>query len=228
MTEHSQQKLAPWVATLALVIAWWLVIRLFDIKSFILPTPWETLQAIYQFRYPLFVHGMATLATTLIGFVAAVVFGMALGILVGSSRLLYSGIYPLLVGFNSVPKAALVPVFVVWFGAGTIPAVCTAFMLSFFPVVANIATAFATIEPELLEVMRSLGATRWDMTRKIGRRVSPWRLSEYSTRGGTCAYTFRTTMLSRSSSRSCWVNIFLVGPERSLCNSLKRRTLVCR
>jgi NitT/TauT family transport system permease protein len=50
LTEHSQQKLAPWVATLALVIAWWLVIRLFDIKSFILPTPWETLQAIYQFR----------------------------------------------------------------------------------------------------------------------------------------------------------------------------------
>jgi NitT/TauT family transport system permease protein len=168
LTANTQQKLAPWVVTLALVVAWWLVIRLFDIKSFILPTPWETLQAIYQFRYPLFMHGMATLATTLIGFVAAVVFGMTLGILVGSSRLLYSGVYPLLVGFNSVPKAALVPVFVVWFGAGAIPAVCTAFMLSFFPVVANVATAFATIEPELLEVMRSLGATRWDMTRKIG------------------------------------------------------------
>lgn len=168
MTAKLQQRLAPWIAALALIAAWWLAIRLFDIKSFILPTPWETLQAIYQFRYPLFVHGMATLSTTLVGFVAAVAFGMALGILVGSSRLLYSALYPLLVGFNSVPKAALVPVFVIWFGAGTIPAVVTAFMLSFFPVVANVATAFATIEPELLDVMRSLGATRWDMTRKIG------------------------------------------------------------
>jgi NitT/TauT family transport system permease protein len=93
---------------------------------------------------------------------------MVLGILVGSSRLLYSALYPLLVGFNSVPKAALVPVLVIWFGAGTVPAVITAFMLSFFPVVANVATAFATIEPELLEVMRSLGASRRDMTFKIG------------------------------------------------------------
>jgi NitT/TauT family transport system permease protein len=168
LTRKLQQRLAPWILTLVMIGAWWLLIRLFDIKSFILPTPWETLQAIYKFRYPLFVHGMATLATTLIGFVAAVVFGMAIGVLVGSSRLAYSGIYPLLIGFNSVPKAALVPVFVIWFGAGTVPAVCTAFMLSFFPVVANVATAFATIEPELLEVMNSLGATRWDITRKIG------------------------------------------------------------
>ena len=168
MTPKLQEKLAPWVTTLALIAVWWLFIRLFDIKSFVLPTPWETLQAIYKFRYPLFVHGMATLVTTLIGFVAAVVFGLVLGILVGSSRLAYSGIYPLLIGFNSVPKEALVPVFVIWFGAGTVPAVCTAFMLSFFPVVANVATAFATIEPELFEVMNSLGATRWDITRKIG------------------------------------------------------------
>ena len=87
---------------------------------------------------------------------------------VGSSRLAYSALYPLLVGFNSVPKAALVPVLVIWFGAGTVPAVMTAFMLSFFPVVANVATAFATIEPELLEVMRSLGASQRDMTFKIG------------------------------------------------------------
>jgi NitT/TauT family transport system permease protein len=168
LTRKLQQKIAPWIVTLALIAAWWLAISLFDIKSYILPTPWETLQAIYQFHYPLFVHAMATLGTTLIGFVGAVVFGMALGILVGSLPLLYSGIYPLLVGFNSVPKAALVPVFVIWFGAGAVPAVLTAFMLSFFPVVANVATAFATIEPELLEVMRSLGATHWDKTRKIG------------------------------------------------------------
>ena len=126
------------------------------------------MQAIYKYRYALFVHGASTLVSTLVGFVAAVVFGMIIGILVGSSRLLYSAIYPLLVGLNSVPKAALVPIFVIWFGAGTVPAVLTAFMLSFFPIVANVAIAFATIEPELLEVMRSLGASRRDMTFKIG------------------------------------------------------------
>ena len=161
-------RLAPWLATAILIAVWWLCVWLFDIKSYVLPTPVETVQAIWKFRYPLFVHGAATLGTTLAGFAAAVAVGMSLGILVGSSRFLYRSIYPLLVAFNSVPKAALVPVLVIWFGAGTVPAVITAFMLSFFPVVANVATAFATIEPELLDVMRSLGATRRDITVKIG------------------------------------------------------------
>lgn len=168
MSSGSIQRLAPWLATAVFVGLWWLCVVIFDIKSFVLPTPWAALKAVYQFRQPLFVHGIATLTTTLIGFTLAVVFGMVLGIFVGSSRLAYSALYPLLVGFNSVPKAALVPVLVIWFGAGTVPAVITAFMLSFFPVVANIATAFATIEPELLEVMRSLGASQLDMTIKIG------------------------------------------------------------
>lgn len=160
-------RLAPWLAIAIFIAGWWLGVWLFDI-SYVLPTPLETVQAIWKFRYALLVHGAATLVTTLAGFAAAIAVGMGLGILVGSSRLLYRSIYPLLVAFNSVPKAALVPVLVIWFGAGTIPAVITAFMLSFFPVVANIATAFATIEPELLEVMRSLGATRRDIMVKIG------------------------------------------------------------
>jgi NitT/TauT family transport system permease protein len=168
LTNRTIERLAPWIATVGFILLWWLCVILFDIKSYILPTPLETVQAMYQFRSPLLIHGLATLTTTLIGFVIAVAVGMVLGILVGSSRLMYSAFYPLLVGFNSVPKAALVPVLVIWFGAGTVPAVITAFMLSFFPVVANVATAFATIEPELLEVMRSLGASRLDMTIKIG------------------------------------------------------------
>ena len=61
--------------------------------------------------------------------------GLLLGILIGSFRLAYSALYPVLIGFNSVPKAALVPIFVIWFGVCTAPAVMTAFTLSFFPVV---------------------------------------------------------------------------------------------
>jgi NitT/TauT family transport system permease protein len=162
------ERIAPWCAAALFVAVWWAVVVVFDIKSFVLPTPSETVVALYKYRYALLTNGLATLGTTLLCFALAVVFGLALGIVVGSSRLMYSALYPLLVGFNSVPKAALVPVFVIWFGAGTVPAVVTAFMLSFFPIVANIATAFATIEPELLDVMRSLGASQRDMTVKIG------------------------------------------------------------
>lgn len=168
MTNQTLERLAPWLTTAAFVLIWWLAVIIFDIKSYILPSPPETVKALYAFRWPLFTNGMATLTTTLIGFGIAVVIGMLLGILVGSSRLAYKALYPLLVAFNSVPKAALIPIFVIWFGAGTLPAVITAFMLSFFPVVANVATAFATIEPELLDVMRSLGAKQRDITIKVG------------------------------------------------------------
>ena len=94
--------------------------------------------------------------------------GSVLGIAIGSFRLVYSALYPILIAFNSLPKAALVPILVIWFGVGALPAVITAFVLSFFPIVVNVATGFATIEPELVDVLRALGATRLDRIRKVG------------------------------------------------------------
>jgi NitT/TauT family transport system permease protein len=162
------ESLAPWLTTLVLFVVWEAGVKIFKIENFVLPSPIESFQALYDNWYPLAVHGLATLSTTLVGFAIAVVFGLALGILVGSFRLVYVSLYPILIGFNSVPKAALIPVLVIWFGVGTVPAVIAAFLLSFFPVVVNVATGFATIEPELLDVLRVLGATRKDMIMKIG------------------------------------------------------------
>jgi NitT/TauT family transport system permease protein len=162
------ENLAPWLTTLLLLVLWQLAVMLFHIESFVLPTPIEAIYQIYVNRYALTVHGLATLSTTLAGFAIAVVFGLLLGILVGSFRLAYVSLYPVLIGFNSVPKAALIPILVIWFGVGTAPAVLAAFLLSFFPVLVNVATGFATIEPELLDVLRVLGATRRDMIIKIG------------------------------------------------------------
>jgi NitT/TauT family transport system permease protein len=168
MSKPLVENLAPWLATLLLLALWQLGVMAFHIESFVLPTPLEAIYEIYVNRYALTVHGLATLGTTLAGFAIAVVFGLLLGILVGSFRLAYVSLYPVLIGFNSVPKAALVPILVIWFGVGTVPAVLAAFLLSFFPVVVNVATGFATIEPELLDVLRVLGATRRDMVVKIG------------------------------------------------------------
>ena len=94
--------------------------------------------------------------------------GVLLGFLVGSSRLVYASVYPLLVGFNAVPKAALVPILIVWFGIGLGPGILTAFLISFFPITVNIATGLATLEPELEDVLRVLGARRWDVLIKVG------------------------------------------------------------
>ena len=88
--------------------------------------------------------------------------------LIGSSRLAYDVGYPLLIGFSSIPKVAVVPIFVLWFGAGTVPAVLTAMILSFFPIVVNVAAGLATTEPELEDVMRAMKASKLDILINVG------------------------------------------------------------
>jgi NitT/TauT family transport system permease protein len=104
----------------------------------------------------------------MIGFGIGVVVGVVLGAIVGSSRFMYNGMYPLLVGFNSIPKAAFVPILVVWFGIGSVPAILTAFLICFFPILVNVATGLATLEPELEDVLRALGAKRIEILWKVG------------------------------------------------------------
>jgi NitT/TauT family transport system permease protein len=89
-------------------------------------------------------------------------------VFIGASKPIYEALYPVMVGFNSVPKVAIVPVLVLWFGVGALPAVLTAFLISFFPIVVNVATGLATTEPELRDVLRALGAGRLEIIRKIG------------------------------------------------------------
>ena len=102
------------------------------------------------------------------GFGLAIVVGVLLGFVIGSSRLAYAAVYPLMTAFNALPKAAFVPILVVWFGIGAGPAILTAFLICFFPIMVNIATGLATLEPELEDVLRVLGAKRWDVLVKVG------------------------------------------------------------
>ncbi|HEX3502002.1 MAG TPA: ABC transporter permease [Xanthobacteraceae bacterium] len=158
----------PYLTVLTMLVVWELICIVFAIPSFVLPRPSVVAVSLYQNFNTIWFHAERTLVTTLLGFGLAVIVGVVLGIVVGSSQLVYQGLYPVLVGFNSVPKVALVPLMVVWFGIGTVPAVLTAFMLSFFPIAVNIATGIATLEPELQDVLRSLGASRLDIISRVG------------------------------------------------------------
>jgi NitT/TauT family transport system permease protein len=159
---------APWIVCIFTVVIWEVACVAFAIPDFILPRPSRIASVLYSAADPIWFHAKHTLFTTLIGFALSVGFGLLMGIAIGASRLVYSGFYPLLVGFNSVPKVALVPVLVVWFGIGTVPAILTAFLMSFFPIVVNVATGLATVEPELVDVLRSLGAKKRDLILKVG------------------------------------------------------------
>jgi NitT/TauT family transport system permease protein len=161
-------KLSPWLFTIALLVVWEAACYIFKIPTFFLPPPTAIAQAFVDYSGPLARNSWITLETTLIGFALAVGFGMLLGLLVGWSRTIYAGLYPLMIGFNAIPKVALVPILVLWFGIGFIPAVLTAFLISFFPIVVNVATGLATIEPELEDVLKALGASKLDIMRKVG------------------------------------------------------------
>ena len=162
------QAALPWIIIIGTFLVWEAVCRAFAIPQFILPAPSAIIASMIKWWLPLLDNSWQTLMTTLIGFALAIVFGLLLGIAIGSSTLLYHGLYPLLIAFNSVPKVAVVPILVIWFGIGTVPAVITAFLISFFPIVVNVATGIATVEPELRDVLRALGARPSDIIRKVG------------------------------------------------------------
>lgn len=168
MRSLAVERAAPWVAGFGLLALWEFCVVVFDVPKVVLPTATESFYAIYQYRGPLWTNSMSTLFATLIGFGLAVVFGIVLGIAIGAFRLMYKALYPLLIGFNSIPKVAVVPILVIWFGVGIVPAVITAFVISFFPIVVNVATGLATIEPELEDVLRALGAKKSDILLKVG------------------------------------------------------------
>ena len=160
--------LSPWLTTIAFFLLWEIGCRLLGIPSFILPTPSQAIAALIEFWPGIWLNAAHTLFTTLLGFAMAVAVGAALGVTVGASPLIYRAVNPLLIGFNSIPKVALVPILVLWFGIGTVPAVLTAFLVAFFPITVNVATGIVTMEPELADVLRSLGASKLDILLKVG------------------------------------------------------------
>jgi NitT/TauT family transport system permease protein len=162
------RKAFPWLFALGLFVLWELVCRAFSIPDIVLPKPMQILQVLVEKRAALWPHTWQTLYETLIGFVGGVIVGILLGAVIGSSRLIYEAVYPLLVGFYSIPKVAIVPIFVIWFGAGTLPAILTALVICIFPVVVNVATGLATTEPELEDVLRALGASKRDILWRVG------------------------------------------------------------
>jgi len=159
---------APWVLLVVGLFLWQGVCTAFDVSEFVFPSPLRIWEQLVEFRGEIAKHAWRTFWVTMAGFGLAIVVGVLLGFLIGSSRLAYAAIYPLMTGFNALPKAAFVPVLVVWFGIGIGPAILTAFLISFFPITVNIATGLATLEPELEDVLRVLGARRWDVLMKVG------------------------------------------------------------
>ncbi len=168
MNSSATLKFAPLILLIAIIALWQAICSLFNVSEFIFPSPIQIVHALFDLWGAIMGHAWRTFWTTMVGFGISIAVGVVLGFVIGSSRFAYAAMYPLMTAFNALPKAAFVPILVVWFGIGIGPAILTAFLISFFPIMVNIATGLATLEPELEDVLRVLGARRLDVLIKVG------------------------------------------------------------
>ena len=157
----------PAVALVGLIAVWEAAEQVFPIPQYLLPRPSHIAEFMVQNSGLLARHAEATLETTLIGFVLAVVFGVALAVLIVWSTPFERAVYPLLVLTQVIPKVAVAPLIVVYMGFGLEPKVFLAFLVSFFPMVINTALGLRSVDPELLQLLMTLRASRWQILRKV-------------------------------------------------------------
>jgi len=159
--------LLPPLGVILLLVGWHFYCVEFKVPTAVLPTPGLVFQAMLEKRELLLSEGWITLKETLYGFALAFVLGVPLAVLVTNSSTLNLMFYPLLIALQSVPKVALAPVLLVWLGTGIESKLAIAWLVAFFPIVVDTAAGLRSTPRELLELARSLRATRTQIFFKV-------------------------------------------------------------
>ncbi len=159
---------APIAAVIVFLILWEALVRLNGWPDYVMASPSDLPPAYAQYWDLFIVMGWQTLWRTVVGLLLAVVVGVGLGMIMGFSRTMRDALYPLLVGFNAIPKATVVPIVALLFvGAHDFNTVLIAFLISFFPIAVSVSIGLSTLEPEYRDILRSLGASQVTIFRKI-------------------------------------------------------------
>jgi NitT/TauT family transport system permease protein len=152
-------------AFLAIVVAWQLLG--FKLPRYILPTPLETAAELWLRGPILAEHAAVTLREIVLGFLLGVVVSIPCGLAVAFSRAVDRMVMPVLVFTQLIPKIALAPLFIIWFGFGLFPKVFMTFLLSFFPIVINAIAGFRSLDREIEYLTRSMGLGAWPAFVKV-------------------------------------------------------------
>jgi len=158
---HRALKLS--LTLVALVATWELLCRALNIPVFLIPAPSQVAWRLYEKRDLYLIHTWTTLYETTAGFLLAVVFGILCAAIIVVIPKLRDIVMPLLLVAQLVPKVAIAPLLLIWFGYGLFPKVLVAFLVAFFPIVVNGASGLASVQPELLDLGHSLQASRWQI-----------------------------------------------------------------
>jgi NitT/TauT family transport system permease protein len=137
------------------------------VEPYLVPTPLQVWDRIVQDWSSLMYHSYVTLYETVVGFVLASVLGLATAVLIAYSRTMEKALYPIVLFAQVIPKIAIAPLIVVWFGNDLAPKIILAVLIAFFPVVVSGVTGLRSTDPELLDLSATMGASRWQTFRKI-------------------------------------------------------------
>jgi NitT/TauT family transport system permease protein len=167
MNENLQRWTLAVLAHIALVAAWYLFVKLGNVPAFVMPSPGATLDALLQPNYNWWTNIAVTATEIFAGYFLALVVGVALALAFTWSKTLEAFFMPLLVSLNMIPKVALGPLIIVWFKYGVFPNTLMAFSICVFPILLTTARGLREIEPELLDLVRSLKGSRWQLFSKV-------------------------------------------------------------
>ena len=164
---HVHRVIYPLIGFAIILAAWEVYVDVFQVSKIVLPSPSDILRVSWQ-RYDLLLkETWPTLLESVYGFGLAVVIGVPMAVCVANSRILNLSLYPILIATQSVPKVAVAPIILVWFGLGIQSKLAIAFLVAFFPIVVDTATGLRATPPGLIELGRSLRASRWQMFWKV-------------------------------------------------------------
>ena len=156
---------------LVIFLVWQFAVVFFNVREFILPSPLVTLEHIFlpqpDANYNWTVHLSTTIYEVLISFVITSFVGIVIAIIMAWSRLMNDLLLPVFVFINSLPTIAIAPIITLWFGYGLLTNVFIAFLVSFFPVVVNVAVGLNKVDEDLLDLVRYLHASKWQIFIKI-------------------------------------------------------------
>jgi putative hydroxymethylpyrimidine transport system permease protein len=171
--------LLPLAVVVLLLGAWELAARwdvlanALNLEPFLVPAPSDVADSLWSDRSLLADNAWVTLREVLAGFLIALVVGFALAVALHLSQTARRALYPLLVASQTVPVIAIAPILVVWFGFGIGPKLAIIALVCFFPITVNTLDGLRSVDPDLIKVMRTLDAGRWDV---LGRVEVPWAL----------------------------------------------------
>jgi len=156
-------------AVIILLIIWELLVKLLNVSSIVLPAPTSIAAALWDgfASGMLWHHTWVTLQEILVGFGIAVVLGLVVAVIISSSTLAEKAFLPIIVVLQTVPKVALAPLFLVWFGFGIESKILTTALIAFFPILINSTLGFNSTSTDQIHMMKSFGASRWQVLTKL-------------------------------------------------------------